>query len=115
VLYTGLSSQHLVLTSAMPKTFNSVATRVIDDRRAVKKVRGDELDDLYDMVAYAWNTWMLESVKPDYMKLQDTLEKMRQNGADATAIARRGLVEMAKLKRKESEQGRGLPLRGGRR
>jgi hypothetical protein len=65
------------------------------------------------MIAYAYNTWILESVKPDYLKLQETLEKMRQNGADATAIARRSLVETAKLKRKETDQAKGLPLRGG--
>lgn len=111
VLYTGLSNFHLVMTSAMPKTFHSIATRVIDDRKAVKKIKGDDLDDLYDMVSYAYNTWVLESVKPDYMKLQESLEKMREAGADATAIARRSLIEMAKMKRKESEKDRGLPLR----
>jgi hypothetical protein len=112
-LYNGLASQYIVLTDAMRQTFNSIATRIIDERRAVKKVHGDPADDLYDMAAYAYNTWVLESVKPDYMKLQETLEKMRQNGADATAIARRSLVETAKLKRKEEAQAGGLALRGG--
>lgn len=111
VLYTGLSNFHIVLTTAMRKTFNSVQTRVIDDRHAVKKIHGDELDDLYDMLAYAYNTWVMESVKPDYLKLQDILEKMRSAGADATAIARRSLVEMAKLKKKEQTRAKGLPLR----
>lgn len=112
-LYNGLANQYLVITDAMRQTFSSIATRVIDDRRAVKKVHGDSADDLYDMIAYAYNTWILESVKPDYLKLQDTLEKMRQNGADATAIARRSLVETSKLKKKEMEQGAGLPMRAG--
>ena len=111
VLYTGLASFHLVLTSAMRKTFHSVQTRVIDERRAVKKIKGDELDDLYDMVSYAYNTWAQVAVKPDYLKLQESLEKMRQAGADSTAIARRSLMEMTKLRAKEREAKRGLRLR----
>jgi hypothetical protein len=111
VLYTGLSSFHIVLTSAMRKTFNSISTRIIDERHAVKKIHGDELDDLYDMLSYAYNTWVLESVKPDLMKLQESLEKMRLAGADATALARRSLMEMAKLRKKVQAQAKGLPLR----
>jgi hypothetical protein len=115
VLYTGLSSFHIVLTSAMRKTFNSISTRIIDERHAVKKIHGDELDDLYDMLSYAYNTWVLESVKPDLMKLQESLEKMRLAGADATALARRSLMEMAKLRKKAQAQAKGLPLRKGSR
>lgn len=113
VLYDGLANQYLVLTDGMRRTFNAVATRVIDERRAVKKVHGDPDDDRYDQISYFWNTWKIEAVKPDYLRLQETLDKMRAAGADATAIARRSLVETAKLKRKETEQAKGLPLRGG--
>jgi hypothetical protein len=110
-LYTGLADQNLILTTAMPQTFNSVSTRIIDDRKAVKKIHGDPLDDLYDQLAYFWNTWIIESVKPDRQKLAESLDKMREAGADATALARRSIMETKKIEEKERQRGKGLPLR----
>ena len=110
-LYNGLANQYLVLTNKMKQTFNSLATRVVDDRRAVKKIHGDPMDDLYDMIAYAYNTWMLESVKPERMKVQEKLEAMRKRGADATAIARQSLIETKRLADEERARAKGLPLR----
>lgn len=110
-LYDGLANQYLVLTSKMKQTFNSLATRVVDERRAVKKIHGDPMDDLYDMIAYAYNTWMLESVKPERMKVQEKLDAMRKRGADATAIARQSLIETKRLADKERARAKGLPLR----
>ena len=110
-LYNGLANQYLELTNKMKQTFNSLATRVVDDRRAVKKIHGDPMDDLYDMIAYAYNTWMLESVKPERMKVQEKLEAMRKRGADATAIARQSLIETKRLADEERARAKGLPLR----
>lgn len=110
-LYTGLADQNLIVTSGMPQTFNSVSTRIIDERKAVKKIHGDALDDLYDQIAYFWNTWIVESIKPDRLKLAESLEKMREAGADATALARRSMMETKKIEAKERERGKGLPLR----
>jgi hypothetical protein len=110
-LYNGLANQYLVLTNKMKQTFNSLATRVVDERRAVKKIHGDPMDDLYDMIAYAYNTWMLESVKPERMKVQEKLDAMRKRGADATAIARQSLIETKRLADKDRVRAKGLPLR----
>lgn len=110
-LYAGLASNMLVLTSGMPHTFNSVSTRVIDDRRAILKVHGDPLDDCIDSLLYFWNTFIRESKKPERMKLQEQLNKMREAGADATALARRSMMETRKIEEKEKQQGKGLSLR----
>lgn len=113
-LYAGLGSNMLVLTSGMPQTFRSVSTRVIDDRKAILKVHGDPLDDLIDSLLYFWNTFIRESKKPERLKLQESLDKMKQSGADATAMARRALMETRKIEEKEREKGKGLSLRGRR-
>ncbi len=113
-LYHGLSNQLVVVTSAMPQTFNSLATRVIDDRRAVKKVHGDPLDDLYDMIAYAYNTYLAEAVKPERLKILDHVQKMRESGASATDIARYNLQATQAMMEKERAAAAGLPLRKAR-
>jgi hypothetical protein len=110
-LYAGLGSNMLVLTSGMPQTFRSVSTRVIDDRKAILKVHGDPLDDLIDSLLYFWNTFIRESKKPERLKLQESLDKMKQSGADATAMARRALMETRKIEEKEREKSKGLSLR----
>lgn len=110
-LYRGLASHDIVITSGMRQTFNAVSTRTIDERKAIKKIHGDPLDDCYDMCAYFWNTWIIEAVKPERLKLEESLEKMRQAGADATAIARRSMMETRKIESKEQEKVKGLSLR----
>ncbi len=112
-LYHGLSNRLLVMTGTMPRTFNSLASRVIDERRAVKKVHGDPADDLYDMVAYAYNTWLAEAVKPERMKIMERVEKMRAEGADATDIVRYSLQATRQAMEKEQAGMAGLPLRKG--
>jgi hypothetical protein len=109
-LYTGLASREIILTDGMERTFNSVATRIIDERRAVKKIHGDPADDLYDMVSYAYNTWLVESVKPERMKMMERVRQMRKDGRDETAIARWSLQEAYKIAMKEKSQADGLPL-----
>ena len=113
-LYTGLAGRELILTSAMAKTFNSVATRVIDERRAVKKIHGDPDDDRYDMVAYAYNTWLVEAVKPERLKMMERVKKMRTDGIDETSIARWALQEAHRIAQKEKQTAQGIPLMGRR-
>jgi hypothetical protein len=110
-LYHGLANRLLVMTDAMNQTFNSIATRVIDERRAVKKIHGDPADDLYDMVAYAYNTWLVEAVKPERMKIAETVERMRREGADPTDIARYSLQATQRIAEQERSASAGLPLR----
>lgn len=113
-LYSGLASRELILTDGMRQTFNAVATRIIDERKAVKKIHGDPDDDRYDQLAYAYNTWLVEAVKPERMKLMERAKKMREDGVDETSIARFTLSETRKIAQKESQNAKGLPL-GGRR
>lgn len=113
-LYHGLSNRLLVMTSAMPLAFNSISSRVIDERKAVKKVHGDPADDLYDMAAYAYNTWLAEAVKPERLKIMERVQKMQQDGADPTDIARYNLQATRAAVEKERAASAGLPLRRGR-
>ena len=113
-LYSGLASRQIVLTDGMRQTFNSVATRIIDARRAVKKIHGDPDDDLYDMVAYAYNTWLVEAVKPERMKMMERVKRMREEGKDETSIARWALTEAHRIAQKEKSFAKGLPLTGRR-
>lgn len=113
-LYSALASRELILTDGMRQTFNSVATRVIDERKAVKKVHGDPDDDRYDQLAYAYNTWLVEAVKPERLKLMEKLKKMRDEGMDETSIARYSLAESRRIAQQEKQSTKGLPL-GGRR
>lgn len=113
-LYNGLSNGALRLTDQCPRTFRALATRVVDERRAVKKVHGDPLDDLYDMVSYGWNTWIANSVKPDRVALADDLERMRREGADDTTLARYAWQREQEARQKEQAVSRGIPLVGPR-
>jgi hypothetical protein len=113
-LYSGLAGRELVLTDGMRKTFNAVATRVIDARKAVKKIHGDPLDDLYDMAAYAYNTWLVEAIKPERLRIEEQVAKMRREGRDANSIAHWSRVETLKLEKNEREQSKGIPLTGKR-
>lgn len=110
VLYNGLTDRLIILTDAMKQTFTSLQTRVIDERRAVKKIHGDPLDDLYDMVSYAYNTWLVEAVKPERLKMLERVKAMRESGADPTAIARWSLAEAVRIAQAESEGVKGLQL-----
>jgi hypothetical protein len=105
-----LAGQTLVLTDGMRKTFNSVSTRVIDARKAIKKVHGDPLDDLYDMVAYAYNTWLAESVKPERLRIEEQTKKMRAAGQDESGIARWSLQELQKVEAAEKAAAGGVRL-----
>jgi|GEM_PF-3149008 len=112
ILYEGLTSRTMLLTDMMPQTFNSLSTRTIDERRAVKKLHGDPLDDLYDMVSYAYNTWLVEAVKPERMKLQEKVNQMRAEGVDATTIARYSLQETSRINAQEATRAKGLLIGG---
>lgn len=113
-LYNGLSNRALVVTTKCPYTFNTIASRTIDDRRAVKKERGNPQDDCYDETAYAWNTYMSESVKPARAALQEEIEQMRKDGMDETSIARYSWQREQAIRAEEQAASRGIRL-GGRR
>jgi hypothetical protein len=113
-LYNGLSNHSLAITTACPYTFSTLTSRVIDDRSAVKKEKGNPQDDNYDETAYAWNTWRTESVKPQRMALQEELEQMRKDGMDETSLARYGWQREQAIRAEETKASRGLPMSGRR-
>lgn len=113
-LYAGTGNKSLVITSGAPRTFNSLTSRTIDDRHAVKKIKGDPLDDLYDETSYAYNIWLTESVKPARQEMAEELEQMRNDGMDETSIARYAWQRDQEIRRKEQKTAKGIPLRGRR-
>jgi hypothetical protein len=113
-LYNGLSNQAIVLTDLAPKTFTSLSSRTIDDRKAVKKIHGDPLDDVYDETSYGFNTWISEGVKPARTKLQEELDQMRKAGTDETSVARYAWQQEQAIRQQEVDHTRGVSLVGPR-
>jgi len=113
-LYNGLASLSLVITNACPRTYKSLSSRVIDERMAIKKQRGDPLDDVLDETRYFYNTWIEQSVMPRRMALEEELEKMRKGGLDETSLAHYRWKKERDLEAAERREGMGIPLAGSR-
>lgn len=88
-LYSGLSNFNLVLTNACPRTYKCLSSRVvdIDGPRAIKKLRGDPMDDVLDETRYGYNTWIDQSVMPARVALEKEIQDMVDRGLDETSIA----------------------------
>lgn len=112
-LYNGLATGELVLTSAVPRTYKSLTSRVIDERRAIKKIHGDPLDDLLDETRYGYNTFIGPSAEPDRLGLERQLEEMRQRGVDENSIAHFKWRREEQIGQQEREKAKGIPLVGG--
>ena len=113
-LYNGLQNRRLVLTKDVPRSCLSLATRIIDDRKSVKKIHGSDLDDLYDETAGGYNTRISNSEAPARMALDEELEQMRRDGMDETSIARYSWQREQKLAKDEAAKARGLSLKPAR-
>lgn len=114
-LYNGLQSGGIVITRDCPQTFQSLQTRVIDERKSVKKIHGSHLDDLYDETAGGYNTFCDDSEKPARTALEEEMEKLKKDGLDETSIARIRWHREQTLKDQETEKARGIRLGGPRR
>ena len=112
--HNGLSNKALVITSACRYTFSTLTSRTIDDRKAVKKEKGNPQDDCYDETAYAWNTWKTDSVKPSRVALQEEIDQMRRDGMDETSIMRYAWQREQALRQEEAKAGQGIPMGGKR-
>ncbi len=91
VLYNGLSNKLCILTresSDLPLSYRSISSRIVDERKAIKKIHGVWEDDVYDETAQAYNTWRQNSEKPARTALQDELAQMRKDGMDESSLAR---------------------------
>jgi hypothetical protein len=113
-LYNGLANGALVLTNACPKAYHSLSTRTVDERKAVKKVHGSPMDDVYDETAYAYNTWILQAEKPGRLKIADDIEALRKSGIDENSLGKHAWLMEQKLQAKERKDARGIQLGGPR-
>jgi hypothetical protein len=64
--------------------------------------------------AYGYNTWLVEAVKPERLKMMEKVKAMRAKGIDETSIARWTMQETHRIAMKEKSQAQGLPLMGPR-
>ena len=113
MLYNGLSNNLLVLTresSDLPLSYRSISSRIVDDRKAVKKIHGAWEDDVYDETSYGWNTWRSNSEKPARTALAEELEQLRKDGADDTTIARVAWNREQKIQAEEQKKQKGVQL-----
>jgi hypothetical protein len=113
VLYNGLSSSALTLTrdsSDLPLTYRAISSRIVDDRKAIKKIHGAWEDDSYDETSYAWNTWRQNSEMPARTALQQDIEEKRKEGVDETTLARIAWNREQAILADERKKGKGIRL-----
>lgn len=113
VLYNGLANKQCVLTRDsvdLPLSYRSISSRVVDERKAVKKMHGAWEDDAYDETSYAYNTWRQNSEKPARIALAEELAQMRTDGADETALARYAWRREQELQKQERKAAKGIRL-----
>lgn len=113
VLYNGLANGGLVLTrdsQEMPLSYRAISSRIVDDRKAVKKIHGAWEDDNYDESSYGFNTWRQNSEKPMRTALQEELAQMRKDGVDETTLARIAWQREQVIQKQERSQAKGVKL-----
>jgi hypothetical protein len=113
-LYNGLANGDLVLTSAVPRTYKSLSSRVIDERRAIKKMHGDPLDDVLDETRYGYNTYFDPSAAPANIALDKEIEEMKKRGLDENSLAHYRWRRQTEMDEVERRNAKGIPLRGAR-
>jgi hypothetical protein len=113
VLYNGLANKGLVLTREsmdLPLSYRSISSRIVDERKAVKKIHGAWEDDIYDSCSYGYNTWRENSAKPARTALAEELAEMRREGADDTTLARVAWNRERAIQAEEKNKGKGIRL-----
>lgn len=113
VLYDGLSNHNLVLTrdsADLPLSYRAISSRIVDERKAIKKIHGAWEDDVYDETSYAYNTWRENSQKPARTALQEELAEMRKEGMDETSLARIAWSRELKIREQEKQKEKGIRL-----
>jgi len=113
VLYNGLANKALILTrdsSDLSLGYRSISSRIVDERKAVKKIHGAWEDDVYDECSYAYNTWRENSQKPERTALAEELAQMKNDGMDPTSLARIAWQREQKIQQKERDASKGIRL-----
>ncbi len=117
MLYNGLASGNLTLTresSDLSLSYRAISSRIVDERKAVKKIHGAWEDDAYDETSYAYNTWRANSEKPARTALAEELDEMRREGADDITLARVAWNREHQIQAEERRRTKGIQLgRGG--
>ncbi len=115
ILYNGLANKGLVLTrdsAELSLTYRSLSTRVVDKRKAVKKIHGAWEDDCADETMYGYNTWRENSEKPARTALQEELAQMRKDGMDENSLARIAWNRELAIRKQEQKAEKGIRLGG---
>jgi hypothetical protein len=113
VLYNGLANKGIILTrdsADLSLTYRAISSRIVDERKAVKKIHGAWEDDSYDETSYAYNTWRENSEKPARTALQEELAQMRKEGMDETSLARIAWQRELAIQSKEKDKSKGIRL-----
>jgi len=113
VLYNGLANKGLVLTrdsADLPFSYRAISSRIVDERKAVKKIHGAWEDDAYDETSGAYNTWRQNSEKPARTALAEDLEQMRKDGVDETTLARIAWQREQAIQKQEQRAAKGVRL-----
>ena len=94
----------------LPLTYRAISSRIVDERKAVKKIHGAWEDDSYDETSYAYNTWRQSSEKPARTELQEAIQQMRREGYDETTIARIAWQKERQIQEEEHRALKGINL-----
>jgi hypothetical protein len=116
VLYNQLANKGFILTrdsADLSLTYRAISSRIVDERKAVKKIHGAWEDDCYDESSYGLNTWRQNSEKPARTALQEELAQLRKEGMDETSLARIAWQKEQAIQAKEKEQAKGIRLTRG--
>lgn len=83
-----LSRREYILTDNAPKTFECLSSRRNDPEMpgSVLKIKGDELDDIYDETSYALNNFCQGRQKPAEVATQEKIAQLREKGVDDMSL-----------------------------
>ncbi|MGD1215162.1 MAG: hypothetical protein ABR861_09270 [Terriglobales bacterium] len=113
VLYNGLTNKGIVLTresADLSLAYRAISSRIVDERKAVKKIHGAWEDDSYDETSYAYNTWRQNSEKPARTGLQEELAQLRKDGMDESSLARIAWNREQAILAEERTKAKGIRL-----
>ncbi len=116
VLYNGLANKGLILTRDsvdLPMSYRSLSSRIVDKRKAIKKIHGAWEDDVADETMYAYNTWRANCEQPARSALADELAQMRKEGVEETTLARIAWNREQKIQEEERQRSKGIRLGRG--
>jgi len=109
-LYRMLKKGQVVITDACPATFKSMNTRMHDPARPgdIKKIKGNSLDDLADMLSYFANTYFTGDAKPKEAERAEKMQAMIASGLDEHSL---GMNSLRMMMQAQNEPDEDAPIR----